>query len=110
MTDFGDGQLDVIDPVRGTVDEPEPPGRVAYPSVIQTATAYVAKEVVNLVQGHSRERLPQERHVEARAVEGDEEFRALHGRGKILEVGTLDERSSSGTVVHADNGHGISTE
>src|SRR5439155_438467 len=29
---------------------------------------------VDLVQGHSRERLPQERHVEARAVECYEEF------------------------------------
>src|SRR5437899_10744112 len=74
-------------------DEPESPQRM--------------HEVeVDLVQGHARERLQQDRHVEARAVEGDEEFRALHGRGKILEVGTLDERSSSGTVVHADNGHG----
>src|SRR5207249_6535798 len=48
---------------------------------------------VDLVQGHSWERLPKERHVEARAVEGDEEFRAFHRRGEIFQVVALDERS-----------------
>src|SRR2546426_12838095 len=65
---------------------------------------------VDLVQGHPRERLPEERHVEARAVEGDEEFRAFHRRGKIFQVVALDERPSPRPVEHPDHRHRIPTD
>src|SRR5262249_43057991 len=54
LTNFGDGQLDEILPVRGAVEEPEPAPFVSYPLVVQVPLADVAEEVVDLVQGQDR--------------------------------------------------------
>src|SRR5207244_3629623 len=58
---------------------------------------------VNLVQMHARERLAKERHIEPRAVEGDEELRVFQGRRELFQVVALDERSSRRTVVHPNH-------
>src|SRR5690348_3126778 len=53
VTDFRDGQLDEVLPVRGPVDEPEPACLVSHSLVVQTSLTHVPKEVVDLVQGEN---------------------------------------------------------
>src|SRR5205807_1412443 len=51
VTNFGDGQADVILPVRGAVHEAKPARAVTYLSIVQTPIAHLAEKAMDLIQG-----------------------------------------------------------
>ena len=48
LSDFGDGKLNEVFPVRGSIGKSKPACCVAYLLVVQTPAAYVPEEMVNL--------------------------------------------------------------
>lgn len=54
LTDFGDGQMNKVLPVRGPVDEAQPALSISNSFIVQTVLAQVTKEMMNLIQGQNR--------------------------------------------------------